>query len=167
MPDSNNNHSNPRNNSNTRRHNQNLDQEHWSEASRVPITWNQFRRSQAYNRHESVEEERRHLRSLITENTRNFLGTNQEHLIPERARRNFELSYRETSYQSQYRRPSSTQLGAMRTTIQYYTEGIANFEFMEHNTGSTDATAYPSHRNTRIPRNAIIIHQALGVAFRG
>ena len=167
MPDRNNNHSNPRNNSNNRRHNQGQDQDHWSESSRVPITWNQFRRSQAYNRYESVEEERRHLRSLITENTSNFLGTKQEHWIPERERRDFELSYRDTNYQAQYWRPSTTPLGAIRTTIQIYPEGFPNFEFVDPNTGSIVSTAYPSHRDPRIPRNSRIILQALEVAFRG
>jgi len=155
-----------RNNSNNRRHNQGQDQEHWSETSRIPITWNQFRRSPAYNRYESVEEERRHLRSLITENTSNFLGTNQEHWIPERERRDFELSYRDTNYQSQYWRPPTTPLGAIRTTIQIYPEGFPNFEFVDPNTGSIVSTAYPSHRDPRIPRNTRIILQALEVAFR-
>lgn len=43
-------------NLNNSRRNQIPDQDYyWSEAARVPITWNQFRRSHAYNRYSAVQ----------------------------------------------------------------------------------------------------------------
>ena len=127
--------------SNNSRRNSRPDNEYWSEASGTPITWNQFRNSHEYNRYSAVEEERRHLRSLITRETGNFLGTEQAHWIPERERRDYEADYRTTAHHILHGTDTLQSLNAIRTTIQIYPEGFPNFEFIDPTIGDTIVSA--------------------------
>ena len=153
------------NSSNNRRYSR-PNNEYWSEASGIPITWNQFRHSHSNNRYSAVQEERRHLSSLTTRETGIFLGTEQAHWIPERERRDYEGDYRTTAHHILHGRDTLQSLNAIRTTIQIYSEGYPNFEFIDPTTGDTFVSAYLSHRDYRLPRNTRIILQALEVAFR-
>ena len=86
--------------------------------------------------------------------------------IPERERRDYEADYRTTAHHILHGTDTLQSLNKIRTTIQIYPEGFPNFEFIDPTTGDTFVSAYPSHRDYRLPRDTRIILQALEVAFR-